>query len=128
MGMALALLPHDMFEQGRLEVHRWMLQAARQDEIEGTNNFAEYLRRQWGTINVSVHGLSVRTNNAVESFHKSLNQLVGRRHPNVWMFVSYLQQMEHSKACDLIRLRRGLQVPQPPRARWIRLDARIRKD
>lgn len=42
-------------------------------------------------------GLGVRTNNAVERFHAQLQNLVGRRHPNFWMFFKSIQRVELSK-------------------------------
>ncbi|KAK4884676.1 hypothetical protein RN001_000947 [Aquatica leii] len=44
------------------------------------------------------------------------------------MFMTYLQKLEHSKSCDLIRLNRGVQLPlapRPTRPAWMRLNDRI---
>lgn len=128
MAMVLPLLPQGQMVAGRQYIHGFMLDAvADAQAIQAINQFVDYLGRQWEAQNISVHGLCVRTNNAVESFHHSLIRRVGRPHPNVWMFVSYLQNTEHSKALDLIRVRRGEQVTVNRRRVYVQLDGTIRK-
>lgn len=112
MAMVLPLLPHYHLAAGRQIVNRIFRQNAEDAAVPTIERFGRYLEGQWDRLNISVFGESVRTNNAVESFHNSLFQMVGRHHPNMWSFITSLRKMEHSKACDILRLREGTQLPR----------------
>ncbi|XP_019879374.1 uncharacterized protein LOC109607312 [Aethina tumida] len=124
MAMVLPLLPQDNFAAGIEEVEAWMRNGV-QGQEQMITAFVTYLRRQWTRANVSVFGEEMRTNNSVESFHNSLVRMIGRKHPNIWVFVTHLLNMENAKASDLVRMTRGLQEPNTPRARYTRLNRRI---
>lgn len=73
-----------------------------------------------------MHGQLVRTNNSVESFHKYLLTKIGRAHPNVWIFLKKIQEVEHSKAVQLTRVQNGLQPLEVRRIRYRVADQVIR--
>lgn len=106
MYMSLPLAPPEFIQDGVRLINNHLRQFVGRDA--DINRFVQYWQRQWGRINIYVYDLLSRTNNAVESYHALLFTLVGRRHPNFWVFVSYLQKMENSKAVDLLRVRRDI--------------------
>lgn len=125
MAMCLPLAPPQFLQDGVTLVNNH-LQRFPRGAIVG--RFIEYWQRQWGRINIYVYGVRSRTNNLVESYHASLSSLVGRRHPNFWVFVSFLQRMENSKAVDLIRIIRDpAALPLRRRPAMVTLDNRISK-
>lgn len=125
--MVLPLLPENQFAAGRAVVGRTFRHEADEGAMEQITAFCAYLHNQWSNLNVSVFGDSVRTNNAVESFHSTLLQLIGRQHPDVWSFLQQLIKIEFRKACDLRRIRNGQQLPPRSRIKYVRLNQRICK-
>lgn len=85
--MALPLAPADMFEHGLqiIQEEADIISA----EYPAVLQFTAYLRRTWLPLKykVSVFGLSIRTNNFVESFHFAIFRKLGRIHPNIWNFL-----------------------------------------
>lgn len=85
--MALPLAPIDMFEQGlqiiQEEADRVSIQ------YPAILQFTSYLRRTWLPLKdkVSVFGMSIRTNNFVESFHFATFRKFGAVRPNIWNFL-----------------------------------------
>lgn len=124
--MVLPLLPEAQMAAGRLAVRQRMMDPQPQ-HIGPVNNFTQYLQRQWANAGISVHGEDQRTNNAVESFHYRLLRSLGRQHPNIWVFVTGLQAVEQSVAMDLLRLRRGEQIPIRQRPFRVLVNRRIGK-
>ncbi|XP_044754718.1 uncharacterized protein LOC123313775 [Coccinella septempunctata] len=115
MVMALPLLPSERISEGIDLV------------CERINNdgFSRYMQRQWRNTNISVFGFSNRTNNAIESLHGQLLKIIGRAHPNFWVFVQFLQKFEHYKCSDLLRVLSGLQLRRRERRRYLELNQRI---
>lgn len=89
-------------------------------------NFCDYMVRQWGRQNISVYGHAVRSNNSVESVHRYMFETVGRAHPNIWIFLTKILQIEHTKSVQLSRTRNGEEVRQTRRCEYRRQDERIR--
>lgn len=114
MAMALPLLPVNDIDKG-IDL---ICNLLKHDE------FSTYLQK-WKRLFVSVYGLQHRTNNSVESFHHSLYSMVGRPHPNVWVFVNMLKRMEHVKSCDLKRFENGVALPTLPRAKYRKITKKI---
>ncbi|GLV44634.1 hypothetical protein CBL_20546 [Carabus blaptoides fortunei] len=121
MAMALPLLPEDQFANGMETLQG--LATGNQHLMQ----FLNYIRRQWIPLNISVHGQRHRTNNLVESFHRDLYRLVSRPHPNIWVLVERLQQMEHGKSVDIGRLAEGHLLPRRRRLRQLILEQRIER-
>ncbi|KAL8619809.1 hypothetical protein ACOMHN_025895 [Nucella lapillus] len=65
-----------------------------------------------------------RTNNSVESYHHSLNQLVGVRHPNLWHFIRKLKDCQAESETKLTAAEQG-DAPRQRRRKWRILAARI---
>lgn len=87
MAMVLPLLPANLISEGITAV-----ETESTTSPENFQRFCSYLRNTWLSENISVFLLPNRTNNAVESVHRSLFRIVGRAHPNIWMFISFLQK------------------------------------
>ncbi|KAF5286545.1 hypothetical protein FQR65_LT12549 [Abscondita terminalis] len=99
MAIALPLLPQELFEAGRQTVRRWLLDNAQDELINSIERFCIYFQTQWGNQNVSVNGEEIRTNNAVESFHKCLKQVVENAQQNLALGGNvhlFLQRMSHA--------------------------------
>ncbi|XP_050431473.1 uncharacterized protein LOC126840030 isoform X1 [Adelges cooleyi] len=92
MLFALPLLPAADIERA-YEVIRLF---AINHQVPMTSLFS-YYRSYWiGQVGVhvfSVHGLSRRTNNNVESFHNSLRLKLSVAHPNLWIFLNQLARL-----------------------------------
>lgn len=58
------------------------------------NRFKSYWLKQWKPANISVYGIVDRTNNFAESLNKSLNVLIGARHPNIWKLIERLKLLD----------------------------------
>lgn len=114
MAMALPLLPAENIDEG-IDIICQML---------SSDEFSSYLQK-WKRLFVSVHGLKHRTNNSVESFHHSLYAMVGRPHPNVWVFINILKRMEHVKSCDLNRFDNGVALPNESRRKYRIINQKI---
>lgn len=89
------------------------------------SEFCNYLTSTWTGPNVSVHGQTIRTNNSVESYHKYLFTSIGRAHPNIWMFLSKMLEVEHTKATQLGRVINGYEVLEERRRIYRLADKRI---
>ena len=76
------------------------------------------------TWNVFNRGMSVRTNNVVESYHSRWNQCVGVRHPSLWTFITKLQDQEVITRNSIIQANNG-HPPPPRKAKWRRMERRI---
>lgn len=125
MAMCLPLVPPQFLQDAVMLVNHHLQQFGVADGAS-VHRFIQYWQRQWGHINISVYDVRSRTNNLVESYHASLSSLVGRRHPNFWVFVRYLQNMENSKAVDLIRVMRNpAKLPLMRRPEYRRLDCDV---
>ncbi|KAJ3659584.1 hypothetical protein Zmor_011267 [Zophobas morio] len=128
MAMALPLLPEMSFEEGIEAIYGWMeSHIDTEDEKKQMNLLCSYLRR-WRNQNVSVYGQEFRTNNAVESFHSTLVQMIGNPHVSFWRFIESLRKVEHKKACDAIRVHRGEYITMSRGQKLKRIQAALDKE
>lgn len=97
MAMCLPLLPVEYIEEG-ITIIRSML------TCQKGKTFGDYISSQWRNKNISVFKLQHRTNNAVESYHRHFNRIVGNAHPNIWAFLANLKSSDFLKSVDLGRL------------------------
>lgn len=119
MAMSLPLLPPHKLQEGFAYVRQ---------QLESTSagiKFADYLDSQWSSKNVSVYGLSSRTNNFAESFHKTLKNIFKKPHPSPWQFIAKMQIINNDKSMDLRRLMRGTQIAPRKRLQEITKDAKV---
>ncbi len=94
---ALALLPNDYISIGFDSI------AKNFKKSKSFARFADYWRRQWAGANISVYDLRHRTNNFAESLNKSINMLIGYKHPNIWRLIHNLKLVEADKSDELLR-------------------------
>ena len=75
-------------------------------------------------------GLERRTNNDCESYHSKFNQLVGGKHPSVWDFAEYCNEMLEFKRHEYEKLKTNPHVPivRERRAGLVNRDARMRRE
>lgn len=87
MVMSVPLIPATLFEQS-FTILQYIADTI-SDDYPMVLQFMSYLRKTWlpAANKVSVYGCSVRTNNLVESFHNTILNKFGSRHPNVWIFI-----------------------------------------
>jgi len=70
-----------------------------------------YYKQQW-LINTPVAmwcvaDFDVRTNNALEVWHRWLNRLLGRHHPNIWRCISILQEEQAASEVTIQQILAG---------------------
>uniref|UniRef100_T1JH24 MULE transposase domain-containing protein n=1 Tax=Strigamia maritima TaxID=126957 RepID=T1JH24_STRMM len=103
--MALSLLPHTSFVAGLQTIREYTrLQGIDSGKVK---SLLLYIERRWIRIitpeRFSVFDLIRRTNNDVESFHKTLLKRIGLSHPNIWEFMVKLIYIEDKTRLDLER-------------------------
>jgi hypothetical protein len=62
-----------------------------------------------------------RTINALEGWHHKINSFIGKAHPNLWEFISFLKKEELFQRTELHRLDAGGR-PNPRRLTYVRID------
>ena len=96
-------------------------------------SLALYIDRQWiskasiGPERMSVVGCSERSNNGVESFHASLRRRVMVAHPNIYTFITHLQNVSIDNTADVARIQRGLSIRRPKKKFALTNDKRIKQ-
>ncbi|KAF0711480.1 CCHC-type domain-containing protein [Aphis craccivora] len=99
------------------------------DDIE--NGFFDYYRRFWilrvGVLTLSVKGCPRRTNNNVESFHKSMQLKFSVSHPNLWVFLEQLSHLSENYHIIVDQLSNGLQPTKKLSIKFLANSARIRR-
>ena len=65
-----------------------------------------------------------RTINALEGWHHKINSYIGKPHPNLWEFISFLKKEELFQRIELQRLEAGGR-PNPRRLTYVRIDNRL---
>ena len=68
--------------------------------------------------------MDCRTNNNAESFHRAWNNRVGVRHPNLWIYVRHLKDLQALTESDICAMNRGGHPTKRAR-RWERLENRL---
>lgn len=82
--ITLAYLPADKIEEGLQLIEESAYKLGKEQNTEAYwKSFFGYFHREWMTIvkpnNFSVFNAPERTNNAIERYHKDLNQLMGHK-------------------------------------------------
>ncbi|CAK9291551.1 unnamed protein product [Gordionus sp. m RMFG-2023] len=70
------------------------------------NPNAKFKYKMWNMYDVQ----GVRTNNHVEGFHRSLKVYITYSHPNLYLFIDILKQIQQDMDIKFIQLRIGLKV------------------
>jgi hypothetical protein len=70
-----------------------------------------YFNNQWlvntPVVMWCVADLDVRTNNALEGWHRRLNGLLGRHHPNIWRCITVLQEEQAASEVTIQQILAG---------------------
>ncbi|KAL8565444.1 hypothetical protein ACOMHN_049421 [Nucella lapillus] len=74
--------------------------------------------------NVFQRNMDQRTNNNVESYHRTLNDAIRTRHPNLWSFIRQLKDHQTLTEEAIFRAERG-DAPPPRRRKWRELEERL---
>lgn len=119
---ALALLPNDCIVPGFDSINEQMkgLRSKR------WANFSSYWRAYWPKANISVYGLTDRTNNFSESLNNITNSLNGPR-PHIWKLISNLKLIEMQKSDELKNNLAHEMIFSTKKDEMIRLNAKIKK-
>ncbi len=118
---ALALLPSEFISKGFEGI------AKRFKKSKTFARFAEYWRNQWEDANISVYGLKNRTNNFAESLNKTINLLIGSRHPHIWRLLNNLKLIEMDYSDELERVVDGEMIEVRRNKEMKRLNEKIIK-
>lgn len=116
---ALALLPNNFVVAGFNSI------AKNFKKSKTFARFAKYWRKQCAGANISVYGLKNRTNNFAESLNKTINLLIGNRHPNVWRLVYNLLLVEMDRSDELERVVDGEMIKERRNKEMKRLNKKI---
>jgi hypothetical protein len=88
----------------------------------------QYFDQQWlVSLPVTlwcVADIDVRTNNALEGWHRRLNGLLGRHHPNVWACITLLQEEQAASDVTIQQILAG-RVVNRRRVAYRECDQRI---
>ena len=74
--------------------------------------------------NVFEKDMDCRTNNNAEAFHRAWNSRVGVRHPNIWIFVRHLKDLQALTESSIRHMDRGGEPSRRAR-RWRLLENRL---
>ncbi len=98
---SLALLPKNFVSSGFQYIGNKFSTSIR------WGRFSDYWNRQWRKANISVYGLINRTNNFAESLNKSINSLIKRKHPDIWVLIHNIKKVERDKADEILKAYHG---------------------
>lgn len=118
---ALALLPNEFVVPGFQSI------AKQHAKSRIFSRFAKYWHRQWAEANISVYGLKNRTNNFAESLNKTINLLIGNRHPHIWRLLYNLSLVEVDRSDELVRIMAGDMIEKRRNNAMKTLDKKIKK-
>lgn len=117
---ALALLPNDFVSPG----FRIIDQQVQQSKV--WIRFKKYWLRQWAPANISVYGLTDRTNNFAETLNHTINLMLKGRHRNIWVLIKNLKLIEMEKSDELKRHDGGyMPTKRLPNEEMTRLNKKI---
>jgi len=107
--------------------------------IDSDDEFSQQLqqlvgdvKRQWldrssvGPERLSVRDSRSRTNNILESYHSTLRRRIQVSHPNMFAFLTHLQNTTVDNMADMRRVQNGITIRRPKKKRNIQNDARIK--
>ena len=86
-------------------------------ELELINSFKKYFTKTWidGSVSLSVFYYEINTNNGAESYHKSLQSCIKTNHPNIWKFMSLMNNVLSDYDLEIRRLDNGLETTRGPK-------------
>ena len=76
--------------------------------------YEEPWRKHWlikkTSEELSVYNLNIATNNGAESYHSKLKARIKTRHPRIWTFMSYINEIILDVDNDIGRIRSGREI------------------
>ena len=128
--MSLSLLPTEEIVSAIADVEaNVVVDSSHENQLR---QLIRYVNQQWiNKRSVSPERLSVRenqsrANNVLESYHAVLRRRIKVGHPNLYSFLSHLQQLTADQLNDVARLRNGLNVHRPKKKSNMLNDKRIK--
>lgn len=115
---ALALLPNDFVVKGFITIDEKMGESIR------WKTFREYWLDEWAHANISVYGISDRTNNFSESLNNTINSLNGKN-PKIWDLITNLKLIEMQRSDELRNNVAGEMIVTARSKEMKRLDEKI---
>ena len=106
---ALSLVPSNKVTDGFV----YLMDNAPEIDID-LNRFLEYFTETWLEGNVDIiqwnhyENDGPRTNNHVEAYNLKVQKHLKCSHPNIWLFISFLQKEETSSYLKFLRLEKGI--------------------
>ena len=86
-------------------------------ELKIVGSFKKYFLKTWidGSESLSVFYYEFNTNNGAESYHKNLKSSIKTNHPNIWKFLSSLENIMTDNDLEIRRLDNGLTITRTPK-------------
>ena len=69
-------------------------------------SFSRFLIEEWN-VNNRIKEKLPRSNNSVESLHRTMYQTIGHAHPTIWQFIERIQKEEASARLKMAEIERG---------------------
>ena len=79
-------------------------------------------RRSVGPQRLCVRDNRSRTNNVLERYHTTLRRHIQVAHPNLYVFLSHVQNVTVDRMTDADRIRRGIEIRRPKKKRNVQSD------
>ena len=128
--MSLPLLPPEEIVSAIADVEaNVVVDSSHENQLR---QLIRYVNRQWiskrsvGPERLSVRENQSRTNNVLESYHAALRRRIKVSHPNLYSFLSHLQQLTADQLNDVARLRNGLNIRRPKKKSNMLNEKRIK--
>ena len=130
--MAVPLLPHYHMEAMYRELLQKTFNFSEDANFRKFRKFKQYMDSYWASkdfTQLSVFGLDRRTNNNCESFHAQYNALVSEKHPGLYDFADYTNEMLENYLMDFEKLLTNPEVPinRPRRAALDSRDGKLKQ-
>ena len=125
MFIAIPLLKENLISQAYLQLKCQEENFHISDETKvQLSRFNSYFSRYWlkKIEMMSVFGLKHKTNNCSEGFHSSLNKRIKVIHPNLWCFLSHLNEIINEKNDMIDHIDNGLPVKRRRKKTIIRKE------
>jgi len=128
--MSLPLLPPREIADALSEIQEQLAadsqHASRLQKLIMYVNRQRITKRSIGPERLSIRDNRSRTNNVLESFHAALRRRIKVSHPNLYAFLSHLQNTTADQMSDVSRIRNGLNIRRPKSKANIMNESRVK--
>ena len=90
-------------------------QTLENEETEKLTKLKNYVRKHW-----LIYNLNTATNNGAESYHSKFKARIKTRHPRIWTFMSYINEIILDVHNDIGRIRSGREISRARKTTSIR--------